>query len=267
MISYCIASFRPRYSRMLIEDLIQKTTVPFEILIWLNIDDPDYEAFLRAQIGRSTPLRVVGKTPENIGMRAYGLLFMRARYELIVQIDDDVVSVSRQIAEQALDIFRAFPEVKQLVADVWQDEYTTGARPPLSAYRLFNKDYGLYEGPIDGWFSIFHRSILDLVPVPHAEYVPLGSLLKNRLRAKGMRGLLCTRFRVFHVIGPEYAWHFGMLEAEIEKYRRLGRSDIVHWYEEKKDSLPPASDLHARVHGIRKFLDMYSGVRRDSASP
>src|ERR1043165_695480 len=134
MISYCIASYRPQYSSLLIQDLLRKTTTPFEILIWLNVDDAEFERFLEAQQSAGAPLRIVGKTTENIGMQAYAQLFQQAHYELIVQIDDDVVAVSKRIAEQASEIFSRFPRVTQLGADVWQDEYPTGALPPMSSY-------------------------------------------------------------------------------------------------------------------------------------
>jgi hypothetical protein len=173
---------------------------------------------------------------------------------MIVQIDDDVIAVSRNIAEQADVIFRKFPLVRQLVADVWQDNYTTGARPPMSAYRVYQQHYGLYDGPIDGWFSVFHRSVLSLVLDLQSEYLPLGGLLKNRLRGQGKLGLLCTQFKVFHVIGPEYASYFDMLEFEINKYRRLGRTDIVDWYVGEKHRLPLRDELHIRVEGILQQL-------------
>jgi len=256
MISYCIVSLRPRYSSLLIADLIRKTTVPFEILLWLNIDDPAYESFLQEHIAQGEPIRIIGKTIENIGMQAYYPLFDQARYELIVQIDDDVIAVSRTIAEQARDIFLRFPRVKQLVADVWQDDYTTGARPPLSIYRLYRQDYGLYEGPIDGWFSIFHRSALPWLPrLPRTAYFPLGGMLKNSLKNRGLLGLLCARFKVFHVIGPQYAAYFGMLEAEIEKYRRLGRTEIVEWYERARNTLPDRDTMTCRVNDILAALE------------
>jgi hypothetical protein len=256
MISYCIASFRPSYSSLLIKDLVRKTTAPFEILVWLNVDDADYERFLEEQQSRGVPLKVVGKTPENIGMDAYSVLFQKSRHELIVQIDDDVVAISKRIAEQASDIFSRFPRVKQLVADVWQDEYTTGARPLMSHYRAYEREDGLYEGPIDGWFSVFHRSVLPMTQARQGSiYFPLGAQLKNRLRVTGNLGLLCTKFKVFHVIGPQYASYFGMLDFEIEKYRRLGRGDIVKWYESAKPTLPAKAELEQRVKGIFAALD------------
>ena len=232
MISYCIAVYRPTYARLLLADLVEKTTAPFEILVWLNVADASLDAEIAAAVARSVPLRVVGRTPENIGMRAYAALFRAARYPLITQIDDDVVCISRGIAERAHRLFQRFPAVRQIVADVWQDEHTTGARPPLDQYQVFDAGEGLLSGPIDGWFSIYHRSILPmLMSMPYAHYLALGAAVHARLIHRGQFGLLDLGMKVFHVIGPAYADAFGMLDFEIEKYRRLGRSDIVAWYE------------------------------------
>ncbi|HKU76838.1 MAG TPA: hypothetical protein VJR02_23205 [Pyrinomonadaceae bacterium] len=256
MISYCIASYRPTYSALLVQDLIRKTTAPYEILIWLNTDDERYEKFLEEQRSNGAPVRIVGKTGENIGMQAYPLLFAESQYDLIAQIDDDVVAVSRNIAEYAAEVFLKFPSVKQLVADVWQDDYTTGARPPMSSYRPVDPEHALYDGPIDGWFSVFHRSVLPLAQARYGDiYFPLGAMLRNRLRETGRLGLLCTKFKVFHVVGPQYVSHFGMLDFEIEKYRRLGRHEIVSWYESAKDKLPPPEELSSRVKNIFANLE------------
>ena len=232
MISYCIAVYRPTYARLLLADLVRKTSAPFEILVWMNVDDGALDAQIEGMIRSDVALRVIGRTPENIGMRAYAELFRAARYPLITQIDDDVVCVSRGIAQRADRLFRRFPTVRQLVADVWQDEHTTGARPPMDQYAAFDANEGLYTGPIDGWFSIYHRSILPmLLKLPMAQYMALGAAVRARLARQRQHGLLDRGMKVFHVIGPEYAAAFGMLQFEIEKYRRLGRLDIVAWYE------------------------------------
>jgi hypothetical protein len=232
MISYCIALYRPTYARLLLADLVEKTSVPFEILVWLNVADRTLEADIDAAIAADVPLRVIGRTPANIGMVAYRHLFGAARYPLITQIDDDVVCISPGIAQRAERLFRRFPTVKQLVSDVWQDEHTTGARPPIEHYRPFDTAEGLYSGPIDGWFAIYHRSILSLLlDAPVSPYVALGAGIRARLARRGQHGLLDRGMKVFHVIGPEYAAAFGMLRFEIEKYRRLERRDILAWYE------------------------------------
>ena len=222
VISYCVAVHRPTYARLLLADLVEKTSVPFEILVWLNVANSTLDAEIDAAIGSGVPLRVVGRTPANIGMVAYEKLFRAARYLLIAQIDDDVVCISRGIAQRADRLFRRFPTVRQLVSDVWQDEHTTGARPPIEQYRAFDASEGLYIGPIDGWFAIYHRSILPLLlEMPMAPYFALGAAIRARLARRGRHGLLDRGMKVFHVTGPEYAAAFGMLTFEIEKYRRL----------------------------------------------
>jgi hypothetical protein len=261
MISYCVASYRPAYGRRLVADLARKTSAPFEILVWLNCDDPAWEAWLAAQAAAGVPVRVVGRTPENIGMEAYGALFAAARGELVAQVDDDVVMVSPGIAEHAAAVFRRFPAVRQLTGDVWQDRFTTGARPPMHAYRALDRDWGLWDGPIDGWFSVYHRSVLSLAPAAGGRYFALGGLMQQALRRRGLHGVLCTAFRVFHVIGPAYAWYFGMLEFEIAKYRSLGRGDVVAWYERERDALPPRAVLDRHVRRIEAALSRPAPAR------
>jgi hypothetical protein len=256
VISYCVAVFRPVYARLLLADLIAKTTAPFEILVWLNVSDAAIEEQIARACADGVQLRIVGRTPENIGMRAYSALFRAARYDLITQIDDDVVFLSRGIAERARRLFERFPSVRQLVADVWQDEHTTGARPPLDHYRIFDPGDGLRQGPIDGWFSIYHRSVLPvLMGLPYSHYLPIGGLVRARLARRGQVGVLDTGMQVFHVIGPAYADAFGMLDFEIEKYRNLGRQEIVAWYESYRVEKLSRGHLADRIDAIQASLN------------
>jgi hypothetical protein len=157
-------------------------------------------------------------------------------------------------------LFAKFPRVRQLVADVWQDEFTTGARPPIQGYRCVDGREGLYDGPIDGWFSIYHRSILPLLlALPYSEYFPIGGMVRQRLQRQGLRGLLCTRMKVFHVIGPQYASFFGMLDAEVEKYRRLGRRDILDWYLTARATLPSAEVMAGHFAAAARSIDREGG--------
>jgi hypothetical protein len=248
--------YRPTYARLLLADLVEKTSAPFEILVWLNVADPALEADIAAIIASGVSLRVIGRTPANIGMLAYRRLFRAARYPLITQIDDDVVCISRGIAQRADRLFRRFPTVRQLVADVWQDEHTTGARPPIEQYSIFDPGEDLYIGPIDGWFAIYHRSILPLLlEVPMARYFALGAAVARQLAHRGQHALLDRRMRVFHVIGPEYAAAFGMLTFEIEKYRGLNRHDIEAWYRSYSADDGSAEIVVRRIAAIRTSLE------------
>lgn len=229
MISYCIICCRPRYNKVLIEDLARKTTAPYEILLWINIPDSDLTAFVARLASEGVPVRVVGHTPENVGMTAFRALFREARHDMIVQIDDDVLHVSRRIAETAAAIFRRHPSVRQLVADPVQDPFTTGGRPALSGYREMSAEDGLYDGAIDGWFSVYHRSIRGLLldEVPYERRFYLGSCVRGLLSLKGLHGVLCTKMKVFHSCGPGYSEFFGFRKFDAEKMGRAHRPEAV----------------------------------------
>jgi hypothetical protein len=148
--------------------------------------------------------------------------------------------------------------VRQLVADVWQDEHTTGARPPMEHYTAFSGSDQLYLGPVDGWFAIYHRSILPLLlGIPKTQYFPLGCAVARQLARRGQHAVLDCGMKVFHVIGPEYASAFDMLAFEIEKYRALNRLDIESWYRSFSAG-GHAEDVARRLAAIRGTLDSAS---------
>jgi hypothetical protein len=45
-----------------------------------------------------------------------------------------------------------------------------------------------------------------------------------------------------------------MLDFEIEKYRDIGRNDLVEWYEGARGTLPSREELELRVKGILAAL-------------
>ena len=56
-ISYCVACYRPTYAKLLINELISKTTTPYEILLWLNLADKSFEKLFKK---RRLPARKSG---------------------------------------------------------------------------------------------------------------------------------------------------------------------------------------------------------------
>jgi hypothetical protein len=223
MISYCFTLYRPIYDRMLIEDLARKTTVRYEILVWINTPDPSIEGFVLEKARTGVPIRILGKTPENIGMVAYRHLISAAKGEMVVQIDDDVVRVSRRIAEIADGIFkRNLAKVKQIAADVVVDGFTWGNRAPIENYKPYPDEKGLLTGSVDGWFCIYHRSIVPLVLSQNINhFCSLGHMTQAALAKDGLHALLCTRFKVFHVVGAPYHSYYGMLDFEAAKWDSL----------------------------------------------
>jgi len=231
VISYCVCVYRPRLFYILLDDLIRKTTTPYEILIWLNTRAPDLETYVQRLSYRGVPVRIIGVSPDNIGMLGYKMLFKSARYDLIAQVHDDVVCMSKNIAERALEIFGANQDIKQIVTDVIQDPFTTGGRPSDDAYTLHDESSGLFRGPVDGWFSIYHRSTQKiLLDAPYEPYFYLGSYVQMQLRAQKQDGLLCKGMKVFHLAGPAYAQLFDTVGTEVRKYQSLGNTGAAELY-------------------------------------
>ena len=258
MISYCIACYRVPYAQLLIEELEKKTTCPYEILLWINTVSPEFVQYILHKQMAGVPVRVIGISSENIGMKAFPHLFQAARYDIITQIDDDVIRISPGIAESAAAIFSRHPEVRQIVADVWQDAHTTGSRPPMDEFTLYDEADGLYDGPIDGWFSMYRRSMLPiLMKIPYRQYIFVGSCARHFLMEEGQKGLLCTKFKVLHLAGPQYACFFGQLDTEIGKYRSIGRDDLAAIYERVRTKLPPWETLEQSLQHAFGIIDTY----------
>jgi hypothetical protein len=91
--------------------------------------------------------------------------------------------------------------------------------------------------------------------LPSAPYFALGAAVRARLAQRGLLGVLDRGMKVFHVIGPTYARAFGMLQFEIEKYQRLGRHDIVSWYQRESEELQSGVDILERVRGVMSSFD------------
>lgn len=256
MISYCICCYRPHMDILLIEELIRKTSVPYEILLWINTENPDLKTFIDSKVGAGLPVKVVGMTPKNIGMAAFKSLFKASKYDMITQLDDDVTLVTPQAAQIAADIFRRHPSVKMLTADVWQDKHTNGAHPKMNSYKSYSKEDGLYEGPIDGGFSVFHRSIFPLLmKIPYQKYFYLGAWVRGGLPSSGQLGLLCTKIRIFHVYGAYYASAYDLLDFEIAKFRNVGLGHIADGFEISRKKLPSKEVLLASVEGVKKEFE------------
>ncbi len=232
MISYCICCQRPPMASFLIKDLIKKTTVPYEILLWMNTDDKDLLDLIGKEKKAGAPIEIVGSTKHSIGMVGYKILFQRAVHDMIVQVEDTVIMVSRRIAEKAAAAFTKNPKVKQIVADVIQDKYTTGGRPPMKDYKPLDTTDELYDGPVDGWFSVYHRSVLPyLMEAPYERVFFLGSWMRARLSMAGELGVLTTRFKVFNTAGPAYANFFGTVKDEIKNFQEAQKPQRAREYE------------------------------------
>lgn len=267
MISYCLVAYRPVYAKLLIKDLIKKTSVPYEILVWLNVDDSGLEETIAQAKNDGHPIRVVSKTPENVGMLAFQPLFAECRYDMMVQLDDDVVFISRNIAEIVSGVFARHSDIGMITAHVWQDGFTTGSHPPLESYRPSAYGEGLMLGPVDGGFSVYRRSTFPtLMQAPYSRYFYLGAWVGRTLLSNNSYGVMSTKIKMFHVVGPTYVSYYGMLDFEIQKYKDVKNMDVVRWYESARSRIPPHEEIGWYIKGIEAHFETFGSEFSASAT-
>jgi len=242
---------------LLVDEIIKKTDVPYELLIWVNTITPELMAHIETRAKEGHPVKLVGSSPDNIGMAAYKPLFEAAQYPLVAQVEDDIRFISPKMAQIAQGIFDKHPTVRMLVADVHQDYMTNGAHPGFSEYKPFSKEDGLYRGPIDGGIAIYHRDLYDvLLTAPWKQYFYLGAWMTGHAANRKLEALLCTKMKIFHIYGAHYIKAFDLLDFEIEKFKRVGLKHIAEGFEILKPSLPPKEFLMKRVEEISKDFDV-----------
>jgi hypothetical protein len=255
-----LVAFRPFYASRLVCEVVRKTTVSYELLVWLNVEDPNLEAYIANLVSAGSPIRIVGKTPGNIGMLAFKNLIVEAKGNILVQLEDDVINISRQAAEIADDIFNRYPDVHMVGGHVWQDEYTTGGRPPMSFYNPQVLGEGLYEGPIDGGFTFYRRTNIPLMLDNSIDkYFGLGVSTHLKLIKAGIRGWMTIKIMMFHLHGPIYHSFFpGMLDFEIKKYRGINYFDVAQAYEDEGLTLPDQDEIARRLKNIDAFFESFN---------
>lgn len=264
-LSYMLPVFRAWYSSRVICQVVRKTTVPYELLLWFNILDDNLEAYVQELIDAGNPIRVLGRTPENIGMKAFQRMAPEARGEYLVQLEDDAIDISRRAGEIAIDLFNRYPEAAIIGGHVWQDKYTTGARPPLHIYDVKNAAEGLYQGPMDGPLMFYKRSVCTPVFMEAKidRYFGLGPFTHGRIMEMGYRGYLTTRIMSFHMHGPIYHWYYGMLDHEIAKYESIHYYDMANTYKALKKSLPSREDVADQIEQVTQFLETFGNKSDD----
>jgi hypothetical protein len=260
MISYCAVMIRPKFVRMLVADLVRKTKMPFEILLWMNVEDRPFEVYVTQQARAGVPIKIVGKTPENIGMRALKDCFQQAKGTIITQIDDDVIEMSAGTPEAAQFIFEKRPGIRHLSAMMWEDKYCYFKPPWIDKCKSIDPAMDLYHGPIDGWFSMYHRDLRDLLLSFSYDKRALstGWIMSQRLGAKkdGPKSALCRAMKVFHVKAPAYLNYYDLFETQLWKFEQLGqKKEDIERYRQLKARLPAKAVVEPYIQKIHEELD------------
>ncbi len=266
MISYCVVLIRPKFVRMLVADLVRKTKMPYEILLWMNVEDRPFEVYVTQQARAGVPIRLVGKTPENIGMAALKSCFEQAKGNIITQIDDDVIRMSAGTPEAAQFIFEKRPGIRHLSAMMWEDKYCFFRPPWIEKCKSIDPEMDLYEGPIDGWFSMYHRDLREmLLSFPYDKRaLSTGWIMSSRLRdgagpfppGRGPKSALCNAMKVFHVKAPAYLNYYDLFETQLWKFKELGqKKEEIEKYRQLRGRLPTKKVVEPYIQKVYEELE------------
>lgn len=258
--SYLLVVLRPWYAELLLRELVKKTTASYEVLVWMNCEAPGFEALVLYLASRGCSIRIVGRSPENVGMVAFRNLIEAASGDLLVQFDDDVIMVSRRAIELCREVFSRRPDVGLLVGGVWQDEYTSGGHGKPSDYLLVDRENLLYDGPVDGGFTFYRKEAVKvLLSASFRKYWGMGAETIHNLKGKGLSGYLFGRVKMLHLHGPVYHQYFGKLDFEVEKFKSVGFRGMASVYERCLE-FPPRELVEKKLLEAEEYFDKFDGA-------
>ena len=186
-------------------------------------------------------LRIILRN-KNYGLDAYKKLFSKAKGDLVVIVDDDVLEFPKNLDSIFIDYMQAFPDYGFIALNVIQNEFTNGAKPGPEHYTEETRNGKTIEtGPTGGWCACFRRSdfrklwfkfMFAKIDMKTSEDGLLASLFNRKLKLKSgiIKNEIC-----FHASGPYYAKQYDHLDREIEKYANSGLQNFVDNYKKYYD--------------------------------
>jgi len=222
--------------------VVSNTQLPFELIIMDNASN-DGTSQMCQTLEKKHPYVVRHvRLERNYGTNAYALGFLQARYKYLVDMDDDVLALSKGWDRSTIDAFRRFPRLGFLAMNVVQDKYTNGGKHDISKYSESTvSDTTLQIGPTGGWFAVTTRPIYNEVggfifrpykPFPAED----GKYIRKLSKKDYFAGILKKAF-VYHASGPYWNRAYGYSKMWEEKYQR-----------HHKDFLPLIHDV--QIHEV-----------------
>lgn len=164
---------------------------------------------------------------KNIGQNAY--YFMHEYCEgNVVTVDDDVLEIPRDWLRLFYLAIVGIPNLGYLSADVVQDDYTNGAKPPdenytQQQYGILNVQEGMWTG---GWCSVIPEAVYKqcgpYVYKPHLTWVPTDGFYCSKVRKHGYKVGILNNIKVYHASGPKCNEMYGSLWEEKMDYAKQG---------------------------------------------
>jgi GT2 family glycosyltransferase len=223
-VSICLITWnRLRMLREGLESLLANTHGDdYEVIVWNNGSDDGTKEYLDGIAEAHPQVRVINH-PENVGLNAVALAVARARGYYIVELDDDVVRFPDDWLSKMLGAFKKVPQIGYLVANVVQNESTTGEKDIPDAYQVVDYDGVVMEhGPAWGWCSMTSLEVLKRIGnFPRRRgrlnFTEDEDYVRRCLRA-GYTPAILQEVVVFHASGAAMNDQYGYLESCLKKY-------------------------------------------------
>jgi glycosyltransferase involved in cell wall biosynthesis len=205
--------------------VLANTQEPFEIIIMDNASSDGTGALCRELERRHPGLVRHVPLKRNYGTNAYALGFLLAKYHYLVDVDDDILAVSKGWDQAAAKAFSVIPRLGFLALNVVQDKYTNGAKPDLVNYsESIFAGTTIETGPVGGWFTVTTRPIYNeaggFVFRPHKPFQSEDGQFASEMARRGyVSGILKGKF-VYHASGAYWNSAYGYNQIWKEKYRR-----------------------------------------------
>jgi glycosyltransferase involved in cell wall biosynthesis len=222
---------RKEFLASAVNAVVSNTQVPFELIIMDNASDDGTRELCQMLQEKHPGLVRHVRLKRNIGVNAYALGFLQAKYKYLVCMDDDVLALSAGWDRATLDAFQRFPRLGFLAMNVVQDKYTNGAKKEITEYSESTvADTTIEIGPTGAWFAITTRRLYNEVGGfifrPYKPYhLHDGKYIRKIAKKDYFAGILKKKF-VYHATGPYWAAAYGYNKMWEVKYQRSNYKDL-----------------------------------------
>jgi glycosyltransferase involved in cell wall biosynthesis len=223
--------------------VISNTQLPFELIIMDNASTDGTsemcQTLEREHLGVVRHMRL----KRNYGTNAYALGFLLAKYKYLVDMDDDILALSKGWDRATIDAFRRFPRLGFLAMNVVQDKYTNGGKHDISKYSESTiSDTTLQIGPTGGWFAVTTRPIYNEVGgfifQPYKPFPAEDGKYVRKLSKKGYFAGILKKAFVYHASGPYWNGAYGYNKIWDEKYQRHHKDFLPLIHNIQIDEIP-----------------------------
>jgi GT2 family glycosyltransferase len=173
---------------------------------------------------------------KNIGLNAASMVvskFRTSSTKYIMSLDEDILMLPLNFQDELQTYVDA--GVGYVALDVFQDETTNGAKPPIHHYKHTDLTTTrgvktLLEGPTGGWASMVSTEVFDSVggyPVREEIFFGLDGIFSEEVRKKGKMTGIAKGLCCYHATGNNWNNSLGfsdVLNQKLQSYNRWVKS-------------------------------------------